>query len=293
MKLVLALAFSAGLLAALYPRSADPEVVRLQRHFDTVLGELRARDVSTLTPAQRVARQTHIERLAAYAARGVFPRNTDFANRRVPYFIDRVGTRCAMAYLIEQSGSGDYVALVSRKINNAYISDIERDPELGNALDAWLRANGLTVAEAARIQPEYGGGGCCTIDPPDTTPPAVTTSYKVGTGAAVAGGVTTVLFNLTRADLGLPRRTTGWLGVGVGALGLALGMTALTKGDEYSTLGILNGGVGAVALVAGLQSILTHDAPPGTVATAPAQRLTVTPYGASGRRAGVMLHLTF
>ena len=99
-------------LAAVVARSApaDPEVLRLRRHFAIVERELLARDVSQLAPAQRDARARHIARLRAYARRGVFPKNTDFPDRFVPYFVDRVGTRCAMAHLIEEAGQGAFVA---------------------------------------------------------------------------------------------------------------------------------------------------------------------------------------
>src|SRR5687767_1301171 len=98
MRIVIGIALAVGLMGAMLPpASVDSEAARLRRHFAVVLQELRARDVSRLTAEQRAARATHIERLAEYAARGVFPKNTDFSGRRVPYFIDRVGTRCAMA----------------------------------------------------------------------------------------------------------------------------------------------------------------------------------------------------
>jgi hypothetical protein len=279
--------------AAFVPEQpAEREVTRLRRHFATVLEELRSRDVSGLSSAQRAARATHIERLRAYAARGVFPRNTDFADQRVPYFIDRDGTRCAMAYLIEESGAGDYVRKVAAKMNNAYVPEIGRDAELGGTLHAWLDANGLTETEAARIQPSYGGGGCCTI-PDDPPPPEVTTAYKVGSGTAITGGVATLVLNVSSLKLGMSPRTTGWLGVGTGALGVALGIAALGERDNYATLGVLNGGIGAVALVAGLRSVVSHDAGrrPPTMNTA--QRLTLIPWSAGKRGTGVMATLTF
>src|SRR6059036_429146 len=76
------------------------ETGRIRRHLATVEAELRATDVSALTPAQRQARAKNLAVLHAYWVRGVFPVNTDFPGRHVPYFIDRYGTRCAMAYLI-------------------------------------------------------------------------------------------------------------------------------------------------------------------------------------------------
>jgi hypothetical protein len=286
MRIVIAIALAAGVMGAMLPpTSVDSEAARLRGHFAVVLQELQARDVSSLTAEQRAARTTHIARLADYAARGVFPKNTDVAGQRVPYFIDRVGTRCAMAYLIEQSGSDAYVAAVARRMNNAYIDQIARDAELGDALTAWLAANGLTQSEAARIQPSYDGGGCCTIDPPAEKPATVATGYKIGTGAAVTIGVASLFLNATHLERGSAQHTVGWIGVGTGLVGLTLGGVALLEGKQYSTLGLLNVGVGAVATIAGLQSILSQGSRPQTVAIAP----YVSPSG----RSGVSMSLRF
>src|SRR5436309_1683677 len=80
-------------------RSAPAEVARIRWHLARVEVQLRARDVSALTPAERAARTRSLDVLHEYWVRGVFPVNTDFPGRHVPYFIDRYGTRCAMAYL--------------------------------------------------------------------------------------------------------------------------------------------------------------------------------------------------
>lgn len=127
------------------------EQVRLRAHFRQVLSELKGRDVAHLAAPERNMRERLVLELARYARRGVFPKNRDFAARRTPYFIDASGTRCAMAHLIESTGERDYVEHVRRTRNNAYVRELASD----RALQAWLRAAGLTVAEAARIQPSY------------------------------------------------------------------------------------------------------------------------------------------
>ena len=130
---------------------ARAENARIRSHLATVESELRATDVSALTPPQRQARLRNLDVLHQYWVHGVFPANTDFPGHFVPYFVDRYGTRCAMAYLIEQSGHADLVARIAATHNNAYVRDLKGDPELVT----WLRDNGLTAAEAARIQPTY------------------------------------------------------------------------------------------------------------------------------------------
>lgn len=131
--------------------AARAEIARLRAHFRAVITELGRRDVSHLAPPQRAARASLIGVLARYARRGRFPRNLDFRDRQMPYFIDALGTRCAMAHLIEHTGASAFVQRIAAQQNNAFIAEIEHDPELV----AWLAQAGLTAAEAARIQPSY------------------------------------------------------------------------------------------------------------------------------------------
>src|SRR5215510_12107593 len=94
------------------------EQVRLRAHFRQVLAELRARDVSHLAAPERAMRVRLIGELVRYARGGEFPRNVDYADRRMPYFVDASGTRCAMAYLIESTGERAYVDRVREVHNN-------------------------------------------------------------------------------------------------------------------------------------------------------------------------------
>ena len=146
------------------------EIARLRAHFRRVHHELEGRDVSTLSQAQRAARAALIAELGRYARRGRFPKNLDFSGRRVPYFVDAFGTRCAMAHLIEHTGASAFVARIAAQHNNAFVPEIAGDPQL----IAWLTEAGLSAAEAARIQPSYcdiplsncGCGIRSTIDGP-------------------------------------------------------------------------------------------------------------------------------
>jgi hypothetical protein len=286
--------------------STDPEVQRLQRHFATVEQELLARDVSHLSPFQRAARARHIERLRTYAQAAVFPKNTDFPGRLVPYFIDRFGTRCAMAHLIEQAGQAAYVKRVAEKINNAYIADIARDSELAAPLLAWLEDNGLTVEEAARIQPTYCDGGVwlgpgppppCSGEgePGPSTARSVSTGYQIGTGAVVATGLTTIALGRSLFDWGLSPRTAGWLGVTAGALGLALGIPSLDDGQDAKTWGAVNAGVGALAMIFGLDAALRSSQPQTATALSEpaAARVTAAPWVVPQGGAGVLMSLKF
>lgn len=126
------------------------EITRIQTHLATVDGELRAADVTRLSIPQRARRAALIKELAIYRARGVFPRNLEL-DRPTPFLIDDRGVRCAMAHLIETHGGAAFVTRIAASANNAYVRELAVDA----ALRAWLDHNGLTVDEAARIQPSY------------------------------------------------------------------------------------------------------------------------------------------
>lgn len=132
-------------------RHVESERVRLRAHFDSVLVELAARDVSRLTSQQRAGRAQLSEWLAEYRDAGKFPLNDLGTANPVPIFRDSRGVLCAMAYLIDRSGRGDLVDAVALSRNTAYIAQLVDDPRLV----AWLDSAGLSPREAARIQPTY------------------------------------------------------------------------------------------------------------------------------------------
>jgi hypothetical protein len=66
-------------------------------------------------------------------------------------FIDSCGTRCAVAHLMEISGQGELVRHIAKTDNVARVHQLARLPEVR----AWLDASGLTLDEAARVQPAY------------------------------------------------------------------------------------------------------------------------------------------
>ena len=127
------------------------EVARLRAHFDSVDAELRYAKALQLTPSRRAARATLIGWLREYRDAGRFPRNERFPERAMPFFRGGHGTLCAMAYLIERSGRRDLVDRIAMTRNNAFIAELANDP----ALRVWLDSVGLSVTEAARIQPTY------------------------------------------------------------------------------------------------------------------------------------------
>jgi hypothetical protein len=156
--------------------STSPESIRaqLQRHFDVVIGLLLVSTPHSIDSAvarlensaaghwsttsrdqmrQRLfaMRYLQIRRLADYRDRGRFPLNEGQSPRSIPIFVDNHDTACAVGHLMHLSGSASDVASIQNSSNNVYIWDISDGP-----LARWVLTSGLTMEEAALIQPEYG-----------------------------------------------------------------------------------------------------------------------------------------
>lgn len=226
----------------------DPEVARIQQHLLEVEVELLERDLSDLSAEQRENRARNIAVLRQYRERGIFPHNHDFPGREVPYFVDRHGTHCAMAYLIARSGSTDLVERIAGSRNNAYVPDLADDLEL----IAWLDNAGLTPQEAARIQPTYEG-------PYFEEGEAVETSYVLGRLAASGLAGLGVGLNFPGDDAS-PSRWRSGVGVAGGALAVVLGAMDVNEDSDLRTgVGILNVGLGVASMGLSIRSFQRID----------------------------------
>jgi hypothetical protein len=135
-------------------KPAQIERSQIERHLEQVERTLRRESPAGLSEAQRAARGQVLDALHAYRMNGVFPKNRDYPDRRVPYFVDDDGVACAVGQLMIASGAEDLAREIATYENNDFLADIDH-PEVPR----WLHANGLTVAEAAWIQPTYGPCG--------------------------------------------------------------------------------------------------------------------------------------
>jgi len=231
-----------GANASLPARSArDLEVARLERHFDSVSVELKSRDVSTMSALQQANRWKLVSWLRDYRNADVFPRNDQFANP-TPFFRDKDGVLCAMAYLIDRSCRSDIVNKVAATRNNAYIRELVDDP----ALVAWLNEWGLSAVEAARIQPSYGGIPDDPYDDGDVYGDFALAA--VGLGAASLG---TTTWNVVK-----PSYLSGFLGVIAGTASIITGANYLDDNDATKRVASAVIGLGAVSLGAGIYGIL-------------------------------------
>lgn len=219
------------------------EVLRLQAHFDSVDQELRAAPTAALTTAQRSSRAQLTEWLREYRNAGEFPVNEDFPERATPYFRDRHGNLCAMAYLLDRSGRGDVVDAVANSRNNARIHDLADMP----VLTAWLDSVGLSVDEAARIQPAY--------DPHQPVPvegrPDASAGYTVASVVAFSASVFTAVRNAMT-----PSRTMGWAGVVTGTAATVLGAAQWNADSDNRTAARFDVGLGLAALAMSTRGFL-------------------------------------
>jgi hypothetical protein len=282
--------FACGVAAVLVLSAADSrseprnpsEIARLRAHFDTVLAELRGASTESLDDSRRTARAELVARLEEYARAGRFPHNHVRIGERVPVFRDEHGTLCAMGYLIASTGRHDVVANVAAHRNLELMDSLADD----RRIVAWLDSTGLTLAEAARIQPKYGDGcpGTCEAVVHAGADHAARRRYAVNTAVMGALSATAVAVNPAPADATSARlrwSTVG--GIGIGVAQAAYGSWAVLKGDSRRALGMANVAVGAASIAASVWRMRQQRgdaAEPRTV--------TVQPYaGVDG--AGVLL----
>lgn len=268
------------------------EVQRVRAHFDSVLAELPAQNVSSLSPTQRSRRTLLLTTLHAYRDAGNFPHNYDFADQPTPYFVDRrTGVLCAVAHLLESTGRRDIVNRVASANNNVYVAALSGD----SAFTSWLDRTGLTLAEAARIQIPYMGDVM-----PDVVAPTAsnTAAYSISSAIAIGGSVAASLWT-TRGNGDGHRRFSNFTGLAASAASLGLAATALgdrTAPRAVAPLSLLAGGVTAYLSTRALMRHKSYRAAQRDAAPQPrVGRATVTPIlpvaGQNG--AGVAMRLTF
>jgi hypothetical protein len=224
----------------------------VRAHLDSVLNELPAHDVSALSTTQRERRSALLATLKRYRDAGEFPRNYDFPGEAVPSFTDRkTGTLCAVGYLLASTGRRDIVDRVTRADNNVRVRQLAGD----TALAAWLNENGLTLAEAARIQVVYAqSAGPTGADVRRDaylvlTPFALAGSLVSGTmnalgnsnGRRTGPNVTGLISGIASIGLGVALsntpnipRSSGIISAAVGGLSVALAVRALVHRHEIA-----------------------------------------------------------
>ncbi len=181
-----------------------------------------------------------LDALGDYRAAGRFPKNHEWP-WEMPAFVDAGGTRCAMAHLMELGGAAPLVAEIAATRNNAFVRELADDPRVVQ----WLVAAGLSLDEAAAIQPSYCQQAwadcvCGSIWSPDE---GHAPADVVLEGVVLADGVRVDAIYGTRPDLVVK---TGDV---LGATGTTVGdhvLVVLTKASNGPFFGVTpDGGTGS------------------------------------------------
>lgn len=160
--------------------SFDSDLDRIQLHLNLVIEHLKANSPSSLNLNQLSNRLALLDKLQNYADNKIFPIN-QYHSVRTPYFVDVLGTNCAVGQMIYVSGNEELVAKITKEHNYAYIKDIHTKGIL-----EWANEFGFTLDELKWIQPGY--------------PPTQTMNQILG---GTNGEVTKIELNTLNGDLSI------------------------------------------------------------------------------------------
>ena len=133
------------------PTNETDESSKLQTHLKYVEKLLRSKDISSLTKEQKENRLKMLDLLNEYWTAGIFPKNYDYPNQRIPCFIDKDGNVCAVGFLIEQTAGRQITEEINSKFKYEYLLAMN-----DQKIDSWIQESGFTKEECAMIQPTYG-----------------------------------------------------------------------------------------------------------------------------------------
>ncbi len=207
--------------------AAQREHARVRAHLEGALREVTA-GRAPASQAARSRRRTVLERLRDYIDAGAYPIN-DVSRDPTPIFIDRRGNRCAVAALLEATGEHALVNRIADAENLARVAQLARH----GALRSWLRQYGLSVDDAARIQPAYHAH--TEVD----WTPTVSVIAAAHLGGRESVGVEGTLLGGVRA--GIRRETSGNDDRGsseYGSLAFTLEYAAIAERAAYHQLGL-------------------------------------------------------
>jgi hypothetical protein len=195
-------------------------------------------------------------------------------------FRDEHRTLCAMGYLIASTGRTNIVDDVARHNNYAYIPQLAGDLRL----QSWLDSTGLTVQEAARIQPAYGGPCLCPVSPPPSGSQA-SAEYFVASGIALGVNTFVSIRNLAPRDMTARQlRRNAITGLVTGSGQVVLGAFVLDRRGADLASGVANVAIGAAAI--GTSAWRLRHLPPASVA---ARSVSLLPFLDADHRAGLIV----
>ncbi len=236
------------------PTNETDENVRLQTHLKYVEKLLRSKDVSSLTKEQKENRLKMLDLLNQYWTAGVFPKNYDYPDQRIPCFIDKDGSVCAVGFLIEQTAGRQIAEEINSKFKYEYLLAMN-----DQTIDRWVQSSGFTKEECAMIQPTYG-----------STPTDNYISPAYGVSSSLVSGLNLSLntINGIQISKGANSKTVPILGLITGAGQITLG--ALNYPKEHMTWGgtyvnpsqrnlsLINIGLGTSTLILSSWNLITN-----------------------------------
>lgn len=190
------------------PTATTDEDLRIKTHLEYVEKLLRLRDVSSLTPQLKLRRNHLLDFLHDYWTAGIFPRNYDYPDKRVPCFIDKNGRICAVGYLIEQTVGRQTAEQINEKHKYEKLMAIN-----DRTVDSWVATSGLTKEECAMIQPTYG-------EPIDYNNNHISTNYAITSSVLGATNISLSTINIIQISNGTDNKTAAIIGLLTGAGGL-------------------------------------------------------------------------
>lgn len=241
------------------PTATTNEDLRIKIHLEYVENLLRQKDVSNLTVKEKENREYLLDFLHEYWTAGIFPRNYDYPDKRVPCFIDKDGRICAVGYLIEKTAGRQ----VAEKINAQHKYEkllTMNDP----TVYSWVAKSGLTEKECAMIQPTYG------------QPPSYNYNYisqEYGITSALFGGTNLALstINAIQISEGTENKTIPTIGLITGAGSVVLGIINLpengsqgfynTTNESQQILSIVNIGLGVTTIILSSWNLIDNSEP--------------------------------
>lgn len=257
----------------------DADVIRIQAHLLRVERSMRTRDVAHLTPEQRAARSRLLGWLGEYRRAGRFPHNHTHPGERVPVFVDRHATPCAVGYLLLRSGERELVESVVGMDNNVRVAELAEN----GVFQRWLEESGLDLDEAVRIQPTYEG--------PPLLAPETDRDYRIATLAVSAASLGATAWSALTDPPPERRDWAAWADVGVG-IGHGILTAVGSANDEEGWAIGLNAAAALTTAAVGLDRLF-----PGGPERSPAVVERVLPDGVSpvwtGRESGVVVRWSF
>ena len=238
------------------PTNETDENKRLQKHLNYVEKLLRRKDISSLTKNQKQNRHKMLDLLHEYWTAGVFPKNYDYPNQRIPCFIDKDGNICAVGYLIERTSGRQTAEKINSKFKYEYLLAMN-----DQKVDRWVQSSGLTKEECAMIQPTYGPSAT------DIIPPA----YSISSSLICGLNLSLSTINGIQISKGANSKTIPILGLITGAGQITLGALnypkeQITWGGTYvnpaqRNLSLINIGLGTTTMILSSWNLITNIKP--------------------------------